>query len=55
MIPYNKINCTVPSMNIDDVMGILNKLKEDGANRVYISTDDGHRGYEFFGVQLKEV
>ena len=56
MIPHNKLNYVeVPSMDIDDVINILNELKEKGSNRVYIADHCDHHGYYFYGVQLKEI
>jgi hypothetical protein len=42
------------SMDIDEVIGILNSLKQRGANRVYISDHCDHHGYYFYGVHMEE-
>lgn len=56
MIPNNKLKfATVPSMEIDKVIEILNNLKEKGANRVYIADHEDHHGYYFYGVKLVEI
>ena len=56
MTPHNKLNYVeVPSMDIDDVINILNELKEKGSNRVYIADHCDHHGYYFYGVELKEI
>lgn len=43
------------SMNIDDAISALNKLKELGSNRVYIGTNPQHCEYCFYGMVLKEI
>lgn len=40
------------SIEIDEVINILNNLKNSGANRVYIQEDCDHHGYQFYGVKL---
>ena len=56
MIPHNKLNYVeVPSMDIDDVINILNELKKRGSNRIYIADHCDHHGYYFYGVELKEI
>lgn len=56
MIPYNKLNYVdTPSIEINAVIGILNSLKEQGADRVYIANHADHHGYYFYGVKLMEI
>jgi hypothetical protein len=56
MIPLNKLEYTeAPSIDIDEVISMLNKLKELGANRVYIADHSDHHGYYFYGVKLIEI
>lgn len=56
MIPNNKLSFSeAPSIDLDEVISILNNLKEKGANRVYIADHSDHNGYYFYGVQLKEI
>lgn len=56
MIPHSKLNfAEAPSIDIDEVIIILNELKVKGANRVYIADHCDHHGYYFYGVQLKEI
>ena len=56
MIPHNKLNFVeAPSIDIDEVIEILNQLKEKGANRVYIADHCDHNGYYFYGVNLIEI
>ena len=56
MIPHNKLNfAEAPSIDIDDVIAILAKLKYAGANRVYIADHCDHHGYYFYGVKLQEI
>ena len=56
MIPYNKLSFVeAPSIGIDEVIGILNRLKEQGADRVYIADHCDHHGYYFYGVKLSEI
>ena len=56
MIPHSKIDYTeAPSIDIDQVIAILNSLKEKGANRVYIADHCDHQGYYFYGVKLIEI
>ena len=44
-----------PSMDIDQLMEILEKYKKEGANRVYIAEHSDHQGYEFNFVKLEEL
>lgn len=44
-----------PSMDIEDLIHILETIKRQGANRVYIESDNDHQGYEFTFVNLTEV
>ena len=56
MIPQHKLHyAEAPSMDIDDVMSLLNELKDKGANRIYIAQHCDHNGYYFYGVELKEI
>lgn len=56
MIPYSKLEyIETPSMNIDEAIQILKKLKEKGSNRVYIADHTDHQGYYFYGVKLQEI
>ena len=56
MTLHNKLEYVeAPYMDIDDVINILNELKEKGSNRVYIADHCDHHGYYFYGVQLKEI
>ena len=56
MTLHNKLEYVeAPSMDIDDVINILNELKEKGSNRVYIADHCDHHGYYFYGVELKEI
>lgn len=43
------------SMEIDEVISILERLKAKGADRVYIADHCDHHGYYFYGVRLEEV
>jgi len=43
------------SISIEEVEKIINELKKNGANRVYIEYHEDHITYIFSGVQLKEV
>ena len=45
----------VPSMELDELIGILQNMKRRGADRVYIATHEDHHGYYFYGVKLEEV
>ena len=45
----------VPSMELDELIGILQNMKRRGADRVYIATHEDHRGYYFYGVKLEEI
>ena len=45
----------VPSMELDELIGILQNMKRRGADRVYIATHEDHRGYYFYGVNLEEI
>lgn len=42
------------SMDIDEVVNILNSLKQKGAERVYIAEHLDHHGYYFYGVKLED-
>jgi uncharacterized protein related to proFAR isomerase len=42
-------------MDIDNVLEIVNSLKESGANRIYIADHCDHHGYYFYGVKLIEI
>jgi len=56
MTPHNKLEYVeAPSMDIDDVINILNELKKRGSNRIYIADHCDHHGYYFYGVELKEI
>lgn len=56
MIPHNRLGFTeAPSMDIDEVIGVLNELKNQGANRVYIADHCDHHGYYFYGTKLIEL
>ena len=56
MIPQHKLRFVeAPSMDIDEVIKILNELKEKGADRVYIADHCDHHGYYFYGVKLTEI
>lgn len=44
-----------PSMCIDELIDLLNSLKSEGANRVYISDVKDFEGYVFYGVNLEEI
>ena len=56
IIPFNELEFVeAPSIDIDEVISILNKLKNNGANRVYIADHADHHGYYFYGVELKEI
>lgn len=56
MIPHNKLKfAEAPSMDIDETIKILIELKEKGADRIYIADHCDHRGYYFYGVQLREI
>lgn len=55
-IPQSKLEYTeVPSMNIDDLIKILMKFKDEGADRIYIADHVDHQGYYFYGVKLIEI
>ena len=43
------------SIEIDEVIGILNDLKNSGADRVYIAEPCDHHGYYFYGVKLNQI
>lgn len=45
----------VPSMELDELIGILQNMKRRGADRVYIATHEDHHGYYFYGVKLEEI
>ena len=45
----------VPSIGIDEVINILNDLKNSGADRVYIAEHCDHHGYYFYGVKLNQI
>jgi hypothetical protein len=54
--PDDRLYCVeAPSIEIDEVIKILNDLKQKGANRVYIADDSDAYGYYFYGVKLVEV
>jgi len=56
MIPSQKLTfADTLSMDIEEAISILVKLKLDGANRVYISDHIDHRGYYFYGTKLIEI
>jgi|AntRauTorcE11897_2_1112592.scaffolds.fasta_scaffold70268_2 hypothetical protein len=56
MIPNNRLTfAEAPSMDIDECIDILEGLKSEGANRVYIADHIDHRGYHIYGVELKEI
>jgi hypothetical protein len=56
MIPYHKLDYTeAPSIEIDEVIKILNDLKTKGADRVYIADHCDHHGYYFYGTKLCEI
>lgn len=56
MIPWDKLDFVeAPSMDINDVLEVLNNLKEKGANRIYIADHGDHHGYYFYGVNLMEI
>lgn len=44
-----------PSLDIDEAISVLQELKKQGANRVYIGDHCDHHGYHFTGVKLVEV
>lgn len=54
-IPRNQLDyANVPSIEIKELESIINQLKENGADRVYIASHVNHRGYYFYGVKLKQ-
>jgi hypothetical protein len=55
LIPSNLSFVEAPSMDIDNVLEIVNSLKESGANRIYIADHCDHHGYYFYGVKLIEI
>jgi hypothetical protein len=48
----SKVHSDVPSLAIDNLITVLNELKEKGAERIYITTHEDHQGYFFYGVNL---
>ncbi len=44
-----------PSIDTWELIDVLEHIKEQGAERVYIADHSEHRGYYFYGVKLKEV
>ena len=56
ILTSSQVDCdSSMSMDIDKALEILNKLKESGANRVYIGYHTDHFTYMFSGVKLKEI
>ena len=54
--PHHLISfAEAPSIEIDEVMNIMTKLKNEGADRVYIADHSDHHGYYFYGVKLNEL
>jgi hypothetical protein len=45
----------VPSISIDEVIDILNNLKNSGADRVCIAEHCDHHGYYFYGIKLTQI
>jgi hypothetical protein len=45
----------VPSLPIDEVIAVLQQLKDKGANRVYIADHVDHHGYYFYGTKLQQL
>lgn len=57
-VPWNQLDYVddgVPSMELDELIGILQGIKRRGADRVYIATHEDHHGYYFYGVKLEEI
>lgn len=56
MSPMNRLDfAQCPSVDIDEVINLLNDLKTAGSNRVYIADHVDHHGYYFYGVKLIEI
>ena len=57
MITSNDINWSgeVDSINIDTLIATLQKLKKNGANYVEVFHHTDHRGYNIYGVELREA
>jgi hypothetical protein len=56
MTPHHKMTwAEAPSINIDEVIVILDNLKKKGANRVRIADHSDHHGYYFYGLKLIEI
>jgi hypothetical protein len=55
-IPWDEICFSEsPSAPIDEIISILTRLKESGADRVYIHDHCDHHGYYFTGVKLEKL
>lgn len=56
IIPYEDIVfAEAPSINIDELIELLEELKQKGSNRVYIAQHCDHHGYYFYGVKLSRI
>lgn len=56
MVPHHRLSFTkAPSMDLDTAIGILNDLKEKGADRIYFAAHGDHHGYYFYGTKLVEI
>ena len=55
-IEYDEnISSDTVSISIEDLRGFLNYLDAKNANRIYINVDTDHHGYQFIGVNFKEI
>jgi hypothetical protein len=51
----SKVDNEVPSIGIETLMELLIKFQKSGADRIYITTNCDHQGYDFYGVQLLKL
>lgn len=51
---FLNVEGNVPSLSIFELRDMLDRFIEAGAQRIYITEHEGHRGYYFNAIKLEE-